>query len=158
MKYYRISKYDPQYRIEGVYQRDEWTSISDIGGEYDGRVFSEKEYYKVEKNYLDFVLGVWRCQGIDRLTVAELENYKHLPYTNGQQLDVHGGCDFVKGCLREKCWGRLVSTGFVFWAGYDYYIHIGCTLPLDMVEQLARLRDLFVEEEQHWNQFEWDFE
>lgn len=48
MNYYRISKYDPQYRIDGIYQKDEWTSMSDIGNIYGGKVFTEDEYYKVE--------------------------------------------------------------------------------------------------------------
>lgn len=33
--------------------------------------------------------------------------------------------------------------------GYDYYIHIGCELGFDEVEQLARQNNLFVEE---WEQ------
>lgn len=28
---YRVTKYNPEYRKNGTYMRDEWTSISDIG-------------------------------------------------------------------------------------------------------------------------------
>ena len=35
MKEYRISKYDPQFRVNGAYQKNEWTSISDIGKVFD---------------------------------------------------------------------------------------------------------------------------
>ena len=146
MNYYRISKYDPQYRVNGIYQKDEWTAICDIGKVYDGKVFAEDEYYKVEQSYVDFVLGVCKLQGIDRLAITGLENYKKLHWINGQQLITYQSGEFIKLCLREEIWGRLVSKGFVFETGYDYYIHIGCELGFDEIEQLARQNNLFVEE------------
>ena len=145
MNYYRISKYDPQYRVNGIYQKDEWTAICDIGKVYDGKVFAEDEYYKVEQSYVDFVLGVCKLQGIDRLAITGLENYKKLHWINGQQLITYQSGEFIKLCLREEIWGRLVSKGFVFETGYDYYIYIGCELGFDEIEQLARQNDLFVE-------------
>lgn len=50
MHKYRITKYDPQYRDEqGIYIREDWTSYSDIGKTYNGKLltlgcilFSEK--------------------------------------------------------------------------------------------------------------------
>ena len=149
MNYYRISKYDPQYRIDGIYQKDEWTAISDIGKAFDGTVFAEDEYYKVEQSYVDFVLGVCKLQGIDRLAITGLENYKKLHWINGQQLNAHQSGEFIKLCLREEIWGRLVSKGFVFETGWDYYILIGCELGFNEVEQIARQNNLFVE---RWEQ------
>ena len=146
MNYYRISKYDPQYRIEGIYQKDEWTSKSDIEKVYDGKVFTEDEYYKVEQSYVDFVLGVCNLQGINCLTITDLENHNKLHWTNGQQLNTQQSKEFIKLCLHEEIWGRLISKGFVFETGYEYYIHIGCVLGYDEIEQLARQNNLFVEE------------
>lgn len=146
MNYYRISKYDPQYRVNGIYQKDEWMSISDIGNIYGGKVFTEDEYYKAEQSYVDFVLGVCKLQGIERLAITGLENYKKLHWINGQQLKAHQSGEFIKLCLREEIWGRLVSKGFVFETGYEYYIHIGCELGFDEIKQLARQSNLFVEE------------
>lgn len=145
MNYYRISKYDPQYRVNGIYQKDEWTAICDIGKVYDGKVFTEDEYYRVEQSYVDFVLGVCKLQGIERLAITGLENYKKLRWINGQQLITYQSGEFIKLCLREEIWGRLVSKGFVFETGYEYYIHIGCELGFDEIEQLARQNNLFVE-------------
>ena len=149
MVYYRISKYDPQYRVNGIYQKDEWTSMSDIGKVYDGKVFTEDEYCGVEQSYVDFVLGVCKLQGIDHLAITGLENYKKLHWINGQQLKADQSREFIKLCLREEIWGRLVSKGFVFETGWDYYILIGCELGFDEVKQLARQNNLFVEE---WDQ------
>lgn len=135
--------------MNGIYQKDEWTAICDIGNVYDGKVFTEDEYYRVEQSYVDFVLGVCKLQGIERLAITGLENYKKLHWINGQQLITYQSGEFIKLCLREEIWGRLVSKGFVFETGYEYYIHIGCELGFDEVEQLARQNNLFVEE---WEQ------
>ncbi len=37
---YRITKYDPAFRIDGKYTKDEWTSIHDIGKIYNGCIFT----------------------------------------------------------------------------------------------------------------------
>ena len=86
MNYYRISKYDPQYRVNGIYQKDEWTAICDIGKVYDGKVFTEDEYYRVEQSYINFVLGVCKLQGIERLAITGLENYKKLHWITVSSL------------------------------------------------------------------------
>ena len=31
MNYFRLSKYNPIYRVDGIYQREQWTSICDVG-------------------------------------------------------------------------------------------------------------------------------
>jgi hypothetical protein len=145
MNYYRISKYDPRYRIDGIYQKDEWTAISDIGKAFDGTVLTENEYYKVEQSYVNFVLSVCNLQGIDRLEIVDLENYNKLHWANRQQLNTQQSEEFIKLCLREEIWGRLLSKGFVFETGWDYYIHIGCELDFNEIEQFAHQNNLFVE-------------
>ena len=40
MNHYRISKYSPEYRQNGVYLKDEWTSIADVGKTFDGVMMS----------------------------------------------------------------------------------------------------------------------
>lgn len=54
MKEYRISKYDPQFRVNGSYQKNEWTSISDIGKVFDDGVLTLAEYLRVENEYIQF--------------------------------------------------------------------------------------------------------
>ena len=79
------------------------------------------------------------------LLKTKTENYKKLHWINGQQLNARQSGVFIKLCLREEIWGRLVSKGFVFETGYEYYIHIGCELGFDEIEQLACQNNLFVE-------------
>ena len=46
MTEYRITKYDPANRINGVYMADEWTSFSDIGKVFNGTLLSQDTYLK----------------------------------------------------------------------------------------------------------------
>ena len=53
--YYCVCKYDPAFRDEkGAYKKDEWTDFSDIGRAFDGKVFTEEEYYETEDRYVAF--------------------------------------------------------------------------------------------------------
>lgn len=153
MTYYRISKYDPAYRVDGVYQKDEWTAFSDIGKEYDGTRFTAEEYRRVEEAYVKFVLEVCAAQGIERLTVRGLENSAQnpIPWKNGARIELRESAEFIKDCLRERCWGRLIfdrffKKRFLFETGYEYYIYVGSELPREEIERIACRYGLFVEE------------
>jgi hypothetical protein len=50
MNEYRICKYNPRFRVNGVYIKDEWTSVSDIGKTFEDGVLTEKN---VEKQSMD---------------------------------------------------------------------------------------------------------
>lgn len=43
-----IVKYQPQYYKDGVYTKNEWISVSDIGESFDGEVLTKEEYLMVE--------------------------------------------------------------------------------------------------------------
>ena len=45
---YRITKYNPAHRINGVYTADEWTSFSDIGKVFGDTILSQDDYLKTE--------------------------------------------------------------------------------------------------------------
>lgn len=59
MMYYRISKYNPIDRIDGIYQVDDWTSYSDIGEQHGGRVVQPSEYLAVETQYISCIQDIW---------------------------------------------------------------------------------------------------
>lgn len=43
----QITKYDPQYRDEmGIYLRDEWTAISQIGDTFEGESFHSQRLFR----------------------------------------------------------------------------------------------------------------
>lgn len=76
MQWYRITKYDPAFRDNGIYTRDEWTSISDVGKTYNGVPFSMDEYVKVESNYIACVKSIMRHLGVTTFAISALEVYR----------------------------------------------------------------------------------
>lgn len=146
LNYYRISKYDPQNRINGIYPKDEWTAISDVGKTYNGTMFTQEEYDHTENNYCAFMLDILREQSINRLEISYLENPNRLDWGVGQTLSFAQIVEFVRNCLREECWGQLTATGFIFECGYDFYIHIACLQDITKTKAMAQKHDLFVEE------------
>ena len=54
----RISKYNPKYRVNGAYVKEEWTDYSDIGNIFDGHVFTFEDYLKMELNYLNAIYNI----------------------------------------------------------------------------------------------------
>ena len=49
---FRVTKYDPAHRdARGVFTREEWTSVSDIGRRFEAGVLGEAEYRRVEGAY-----------------------------------------------------------------------------------------------------------
>jgi hypothetical protein len=54
-----ITKYNPIYRNElGHYQKDDWTSISDIGKKYDEAVFTFNQYEYIEDLYVKTIFDL----------------------------------------------------------------------------------------------------
>ena len=85
---FRVTKYDPVYRDrEGVYMRDEWTSVGDIGRAFGSSVLTESEYRRVEAAYVTAAVAFLREAGVLSLAVAGLEN--HAPSRCHSPRDRH---------------------------------------------------------------------
>lgn len=128
----RISKYDPQYRgPDGVYKKNEWTSICDIGGVFDDGVLTRDEYLATESRYIGVFRDILEELNIKMLCLSDFEVCNNIPeirqYKRNKVLNVDASCLFLTNCLRENCWGRLKSKRakwFNAYVGYDYYLHI----------------------------------
>ena len=145
MNNYRITKYNPQLRVDGKYLMDDWTSISDIGSIILGQEFTMQEYEKVEQNYINFVLRILSACGIKQLMINQLENHNKLNWYNEQYLDVTQIETFVRDCLREKCWGKLEANNFYIHFGYDYYMYMGVNIVENSMQEVAKEFKLYVE-------------
>ena len=106
MKEYRISKYDPQFRVNGAYQKNEWTSVSDIGKVFDDGVLTFAEYLRVENEYIQFCLNAMKAAGVTGLSVCAPEIYCEGLRLPKRVCDTDSICEIIRWCLREKCWAR----------------------------------------------------
>src|SRR5262245_32878685 len=88
---YRISKYSPEKRDKDrTYLGDEWTSFSDVGKAFDGKIFTKEEYYQIEDIYVSVALSFLIGAGIDKLTLTYLEKCRlsrtRVKASNGNRL------------------------------------------------------------------------
>ena len=160
---WRISKYNPENRDEaGGYLNNEWTSVSDIGSRYDGRVLTLDEYRSVEDCYVASIRAFLAAADLSWLEVASLEGPADVEMasrnlwnialdpalvTNGMILSAQSLEDMCRLALREILWCRLISgNDFHIHFGYEYYLYIGSRTASEAAVAGTRRSGLFVEE------------
>lgn len=137
MKKYSITKY-PKRDVMG---QEEWTSISDIGKEYNGVNLDVREYKKIEDAYVNAILEIMEYMNIENLWIKNVFRWKDLKkdiqekvfkelYTDsmlniyeevkeGARLDKENVSDLIRLELREDIGGLLyVPYRFRMFIGY----------------------------------------
>lgn len=146
MHQYRVTKYDPQYRVDGAYTRREWTSISDVGEVFDGAPFTIADYEEAEGRHIAFLCALAEQEGALPLTIDHLESdHVTCPWHDRQQLTLAGLPALLRDVLRERCWCRLTGRNFFIHFGHDYYMYVGCSLEAAEASSLAGRFRLFAE-------------
>lgn len=146
MTEYRITKYNPSNRVDGVYIEDEWTSISDIGKVFGGTKLSQDVYLQTEQAYIDCCIELIKKAQVSKLSTEQAEYYTeniHFPSIISNTQDIR---QVITACLREQCWLKLVAKDFFIHFGYDYYMYIGSVLPSNRVTEIATRYGLYCEE------------
>jgi intein/homing endonuclease len=163
MNCWRITKYNPTFRdIYGSYQKNEWTSISDIGETFDGKRLTTEDYIRTENLYIDAIIDFLKELEISGLKIDGLEKNKVVIepnnlYTyemtilfeavkNQQFLSIKQVECISRLILREQLWAKLSyrQTIFVHF-GYDFYMYIGCEHEYKDVIKKIEKTGLFVE-------------
>jgi len=72
---YRIAKYDPAIRSEGG-KYTEWTSFSDVGATFDGKVLTPSAYEEVEAAYIAVATAFLREADAGSVSIRGLEHRK----------------------------------------------------------------------------------
>lgn len=167
---YRITKYNPKKRDKnGAYKdKNEWTSISDIGSEKYGNVGFEA-YKKVENSYVEAIKLILIEQKIDTVKVDSIEknidqgyfdvnkNEKFYPkleidfdkdigqLKNGFEIGFWEIDKTIRLILREIIWMNLISKNIKIIFGYDFYMYIECEeLKFETEHKICKM-GLFVE-------------
>lgn len=168
---YRITKYDPVFRdLNGHYQADEWTSVSDIGKYYNGILFTTEEYLTTEHKYIAFYNDLLMQMRIKELKISNLEKYLTLDKVkqrlekynirfNDQEMKLY--CQLCDNCLipvnhfayvlkmilRELVWCRIYAPDkkIAIEFGYDYYTYLSGAILNDIIIKRAKEKGIFVE-------------
>ena len=146
MHEYRVTKYDPQFRVDGAYTRSEWMSIADVGHTFDGRLFTTADYECAEQRHIDFLIALATREAAFPLTIRSLEDRRpESPWMENQQITADALPGIVRDVLREECWCRLEAHNFFIHFGYDYYMYVGCTHTTEAITALAASHALYAE-------------
>lgn len=146
MTEYRITKYNPANRIDGIYMADEWTGFSDIGKVFGGTKLSQDIYLKTERAYIDCCIELIEKSQISSLSIEQPEYYTeniHFPSSISNTKEIR---QVISACLREQCWLKPTYEDFFIHFGYDYYMYIGSLLPIETVAEIAAQYGLYCEQ------------
>ena len=139
---YRISKYDPIFRINGAYTRDEWTDYGCIGHTFLGERLTRKEYNRVESQYLATLNDVLEYLSITEMAKGEMEwpntfyrIFKRSPRTYRRD----GILKFAKGCLRNRYWAQMLHPNLRIHFAWDFYMELGCDAAVMPKEEMYRI-------------------
>lgn len=145
MTEYRITKYDPTKRKNGIYQENVWTSISDIGKSFVDGTLSFEKYKKVEQAYIDFCITLMHEANISSLSICSPEYYDEGLSFQSTVSEENILRDVIMCCLREQCWVKLETENFFIHFGFDFYMYVGTDMSRTVVEETARKFNLFCE-------------
>jgi len=159
--HWRITKYDPGNRDKnGFYQKDEWSSINDIGKSFGGEEFTLDEYLFYEKLYIGAIIDIMRENNMESLRIGALEKSNYVSYSDFYEPETKEYFESIKEdmfitrqeipqitkfALREMVWCKLVSDKMFLHFGYDYYMYIGSNQAAEKVLQAIVSNSLFVE-------------
>lgn len=148
MRHFRVTKYDPAFRNErGVYTRNEWTSLSDVGRVCNGKLVTLDQYLATEDAYLSTARELLRLDGTDALQVDSLENRfpSDAVPENGQVLRGSQLFDTVRRVLREEFWCRFVGPSSFIHVGWDLHMYVGISSSSEPDVVRARELGIFIE-------------
>ncbi|HEY3403190.1 MAG TPA: hypothetical protein VGK59_07375, partial [Ohtaekwangia sp.] len=135
---HRITKYNPDNRDEtGAYKVDEWTSISDIGKDLNGKRVTYADYISIEDKYILAIQTFCDYFDIKELEIKNLETHNSKAWDK-DSLDLKGAYEKLRDnksvsgtdihslarlILREYLWCDLERNEKGIHFGYDYYMY-----------------------------------
>ncbi len=141
VNHYRITKYNPKFRDnESKYQNSDWTSISDD--------VPMEDYLNYENKYAKTVIDCVTLCGVKKLKITSIQDGHSQFKLSRVKSEINckdwGSIDtLVRLMLREKLWGKIVSTkSFYVHFGWDYYMYIGGSFEL----KKNKINGLYIEE------------
>lgn len=161
MNKWRITKYNPIFRNpDGLYIKEDWSTIWEIGKTFNGRKITIEDYLNLENDYANTALDLLSSAGLDRLRVKELsKTFDTIPHLStpiiekpiklieNNWLDVNDIEKVIKMMLREAVHCKLVYPyKFYVHIGWDFYMYIGANLDKTRAENIVTNHSLYLED------------
>ena len=170
MNWHEIVKYSPQkYDSNGVYTANEWTSRCDVGKKFDGKLFTLKEYLRVEQRYVSVILSIMKTTSSKYMTIQYLEAdkeyitnriesskfynidselLKSMPLLEkNRRIYIKKITDIIRLSLREYIYVVLCNKNHKLQIefGYDYYLKISCSLNCETLKNIVHREGLYLD-------------
>ena len=158
---YRITKYNPEFRDKnGIYLKNEWTSVNDIGKVFDGEELTKEKYLYIENGYISAIKLIMEENNISTLMINCLEKYYDVsdetyfsPDEKELLAEIKDNMNvskdkletLIRMALRELLWCKLRSEKVEIEFGYDYYMYIKCDQIKDSTVGFLLSNGIFVE-------------
>ncbi len=152
MYFYRVTKYSPKYRKNGVYTKEEWTSVSDVDKVIDNKRLTKEEYVLFEDKYVEAIGKVLYINGVDKVKVTDFEYYdveydknlillgtdtiwsRYCEIKEQRYISFEDTQMLSRLILRECIWAKLTSSNCFVHFGYDYYMYFGSHIKIVNLE------------------------
>jgi hypothetical protein len=172
MKKYRITKYNPKNRNEeGHYLYDHWTDISDVGKTLEGELVTQKEYFKIEQDYINAIIEILTESKQKYLRLVSYDNDRYIDSIKDNVNEWFHNSDFenlniyedkkillseiptiIKLNLRGYIDTSLeIKDQFYIQFGYDFYMYSGT--PNLSQETVERINSTSVFIEEFWSPY-----
>jgi hypothetical protein len=146
---HEIVKYRPEFYDEkGHYQKDEWTSFSDVGKEYEGRIVTMEEYLEIENRFISITHVILEEAGCKYVTLGYIENSRRKKVKEGMRVSTSEIDYYLRLALRGKVFIVFInsSKGIQFDWSEDYlYMHLYCRIPEDRLREIVESRGLYLD-------------
>ncbi len=159
---WRITKYNPSYRnASGSYQKNEWSSFTDIGKNFDNKQLTLNDYLLIEDAYIGAIVCFMECNHINTMRVTNLEKQRLPEDRSSYSEEMVNALNLVANniiadketiksigrlILREAFWCKLKAKNMYVHFGYDYYMYIGSKNACNETVVKIEHSGLFVEE------------
>lgn len=158
-----VTKYNPLFFKDGIYQNDEWIGFFQIGEIFKGKKFEYVEYTKIEDNYVNFVIKYLEYNFCKEIIIRNLEKkeldesltsndpilkklYNEL--LNDTKISAEKIRPIIQLILRDCIWCELFCTNdedIFLRFGYDFYMYINSPINSLEVSKLASNFGLYLQ-------------
>lgn len=166
---HEVVKYQPRYyNKEGFYEKDEWTSMWDIGNTIGDQLVTKEMYLTVENQYADVALDIMKTSGCRLMTIVfdggiiepvlpelikesplgreDADLYLSLfGLESGSRVPLEKSTDILRLALREwkNCTLINLSHDVLIDVGYDFYMHVHSCLSKDCLRRIVESHHLY---------------
>lgn len=163
--WHEIVKYAPQYYKDGIYTKDEWYTICQLGEFCDGKKFEIVEYLETVEKYVDTAIDIMKFLNIKYLSIYNtflgfdsMGALANLPFggnvrdvfnynTEGKRVPLSKMPPLIRLAFENPFSFHFVnhSKDFYLRFGFDCYMHVFTKCPNRALKVIVEQHGLYLD-------------